>query len=291
MANWLSSQDRRRVRESQDIRNFITVHGKVVTPWSLAHSNEDERDRDDFSTQPVMVARPTKQLTLTHFNKKKPPLSQNTKDRTKKREGVGKYYDAEQLFLPASKFSTGVRRKVMKTKEAEENKENIDMLTTQETGAKPIGERSSSSLRRVNHRSPSSISKKKKTRLQPLSGVASHLPQPTMTGGREQKVSEVIIESQAGFLSHRKKTEKHKGQTTGETLSPRTAQATPQLAMTCEVSSQLPPGLSKDRREKNKVAVGSNNTQPDNDSDLYINTDELLEELSNCEKILLNAHT
>lgn len=260
MASWLSSQDRTRGRHSQDIRKYIRVHGKVVKPPSQGPSAfEIDRDSDDFSTQPISSfarrAKPTKQLTLSHFKKK---LSEEAIGEAQKSEGSRKGTNdfdrgkSELLFLPALRFSTGVRRKV--------KREDIENTAAHETKSK------TSPLRGVQHKA---IKRKAGDgRPNPLSPVQ---PQ-TNSRNCQQKKEEVIIKSSANFLSSRKKTK------TGEAMS----QTTDSRTHTETASSPehwMKPGV------EGVIAF-------DTDPDLYINTDQLLDELSNCEKSLLNVtHT
>ena len=198
MAGWRSSQDRERVRESQDIRKFIRVHGKIIPSSIQTDSTEPgEGDSiDDFCTlHTSSVVRPTKQLTLMHFNKK---LSHSNS--SKDREGGKTESVCQQLFLPASKFSTGVRRKA---REDEANKEN---RLTHEGGSRMTAGQPQSPVKRVQHRSPCSVGKKRREKQHPLSSPKQ--------GGRKrgEKSSEVTIGSQEdGFLSSRKKTTKYCG--------------------------------------------------------------------------------
>ena len=265
MASWLNVQEKARGRDSQDIRKFIRVHGKIIT----SSSQTESRERDDFSTQPPSSERPTKQLTLAHFNKKKLPLSKTSRADN---EAETKSSEYQRLFLPAVKFSTGVRQKAKKI-DVEENKENV---ASQETKPKRRVGQSPSPLRRVNHKSPCSVQKKRKReRLLPLSQTHKLAP------GTERE-SEVIIESPSGFLSSRKKTLKNRGQFSGEASRESAGELTSQVATLQRGEHSF---VKKDKDEER-----GRNLQED-DSDLYINTDELLEGLSNCEKTLINAHT
>ena len=270
MASWLNVQEKARGRDSQDIRKFIRVHGKIITSSSQTESRE--RDSDDFSTQPPSTAeKPTKQLTLAHFNKKKLPHSKTSGDKADK-EAETKSSEYQRLFLPAVKFSTGVRQKAKKI-DVEENKENV---ASQETKPKRRVGQSPSPLRRVNHKSPCSVQKKRKReRLLPLSQAYELAP-------GTQRESEVIIESPSGFLSSRKKTLKNRGQFSGEASRESAGELTSQVATLQRGEHSY---VKKDKDEER-----GRNLQED-DSDLYINTDELLEGLSNCEKTLINAHT
>ena len=287
MASWRSSQDRGRVRDSQDIRKFIRVHGRII-PSSIQTDSTEPADGDsidDFSTpHTISVVRPTKQLTLMHFNKKL-SHSNSSKDNTQ-REG-GETESVCQLFFPASKFSTGVRRKA---REDEMNKEN---RPTHEGGSRMTNGQPQSPMKRVQHRSPSSVGKKRREKQQhPISS-------PKHDGRkRGQKTNEVTIGSQEdGFLSSRKKTSKYcgpvsleatgQGEVVSATLIPPTA---------CKWNGVISAGKKPEVTEESSKVESLRgkgcltHSVTDSDSDVYINTDELLEELSNCEKSLMNAH-
>ena len=282
-ASWLSSQERTaRGRHSQGIRKYIKVHGKVVKPPSQGLPAFEEED-DDFSTQPRSqslsahhLAKPTKQLTLSHFKKKLPEGAHCVDSDSPKPEGERKNVDdrsnLDSLFLPALKLSTGVRRKV---KKEEMNKENVPV---QETKSKTTMK---SPLRGVQHKPPRSIPHRKGERYRPVSlSVSQSQPHTRSSGQREKEVT--TIESSHDFLSSRKGTIQPKAnQWVGEATSERTSglcdlEASPggrlDLGPLCEV---------KPREE------GQGETTVDCDSDLYINTNQLLDELSNCERILL----
>ena len=259
MASWLSSQDRTRGRHSQDIRKYIRVHGKVVKPPSQGPSAfEIDRDSDDFSTQSTSSfarrAKPTKQLTLNYFKKKLSEEANGAQKSEGSRKGTNDVASGknELLFLPALRFSTGVRRKV--------KREDMENTAAPETKSK------TSPLRGVQHKA---IKRKAGDgRPIPLSPVQ---PQ-TNSRNCQQKEEEVVIKSSGSFLSSRKKTK------TGEAMS----QTTDSRTHTETASSPehwMKPGV------EGVIAF-------DTDPDLYINTDELLDELSNCEKSLLNVtHT
>lgn len=275
MARWLSSQDRG--RDSQDIRKFVRVHGKII-PSQADSTDQEDRDCDDFSTpitRPNSEARPTKQLTLLHFNKK-PSESKSSKDKAHEQEIRQGESKAQRLFLPASKFSTGVRRKARRD---DANKEN---MVTQESEHKLTTEETPSPLKKVQHRSPDK--RRKRERHHPLTPRQTS---PQKGPGRRKK-SELIIESQDGFLSSRKKTDKHRGQFTLEASYERTVDSDMQTGSPENGDLNC---LQQPRSEMEKVEENVTHSIADNDSDVYINTDQLLEELSNCEKLLLNAHT
>lgn len=287
MAGWRSSQDRGRVRDSQDIRNFIRVHGKIIpSSIQIDSTGPGEGDSiDGFCTlHTSSVIRPTKQLTLMHFNKKV-SHSNSSKDKSQ-REGWKTESVCQQLFLPASKFSTGVRRKA---REDETNKEN---RPTHEDGSRMTVGQPQSPVKKVQHRSPSSVGKKRREKQHPISSP-NH-------GGRKrgQKTSEVTIGSQKdGFLSSRKKTTKccspvsleAPGQ--GKVVSATLIQPTGyEWIDVSSVGRKLEVTEEGSKVESSRVKGYFTHSITDSDSDVYINTDELLEELSNCEKSLMNAH-
>ena len=101
MAKWLSSSRKKKVR---DIKNFIPVHGKILKPecTSLSHeSSPDAPVSSETLKTHVMTAWATsgaKQLSLVQLNKKATALAEDRRPK-----------------VPASSFSTGIRRKVALT--------------------------------------------------------------------------------------------------------------------------------------------------------------------------------
>ena len=281
MASWLSSQERTaRGRHSQDIRKYIKVHGKVVKPPSPTLTAFEEED-DDFSTQPQSsfnarhLAKPTRQLTLSHFKKKLPEEAHCVdSDRPKsegERKGVDDRGNLDSLFLPALKFSTGVRRKVKREKT---NKENAPI---RETKSKTTMK---SPLRGVQHRPPCSIHRKgDRERSVPLS-VRQSQPHKRSSGQKKKEIT--TIEPSHNFLSSRKETIQPKANWwVGEAISERTDSLCDQ-----RTSPGGSPDLSHQYQKKPREEGGGEMTV-DCDSDLYIDTNQLLDELSNCERILM----
>lgn len=266
MASWLNAQNR--ARDTQDIRKFIQVHGKIVTPPIQVNSTkQDEMGSDDFST-PQPLSKPTKQLTLMHFKK----LSQSHTSKDKAHEQDHGQSNTQRLFLPASKFSTGIRRKVSKK---ESNKENIQSQDTE--SAKVLD----SDLKGVYDGELCSVSKRTKRKRHP-----SQLPSPKKLQRRnsELRKKECRINSSDCFLSSRKKTKKHSDEFTEGDSNHSAMDSDIQLQQQGELSFE--PNLEDDLADNMEDRVIS-----DSESDEYINTEQLLAELSNCEKVLLNAHT
>lgn len=277
MASWRNSQGRGRLRDSQDIRKFIRVHGKIILP-SIRTDSTEQGDGDDFCTPHTSsVVRPTKQLTLMHFNKK---LSQSNSSKDKAQQEGGKTESAsQQLFLPASKFSTGVRRKAREDETNKENRGTQESVSRMTAGQSPV--------RRVQHRSPSSVDKKRRERQQQPTSP------PKQSGrNRGQKRSEVTTEpEEGGFLSSRKKTNKYNGHVSMEGLGQRAIVSATLIQPTvCEWSGMKPKVTKGSKAESSRAEVCLVHSVSDSESDTYINTDQLLEELSNCEKSLINAH-
>ena len=290
MASWLSGQQDRG-RDSHDIRKYIRVHGRVLTPSSQTNSTveQEDVDSDDFiMTSQQCRPRPTKQLTLIHFKRKQPPpLSSSDcikEDRTQEKERNESESNAQQrLFLPASKFSTGVRRKA--TKE-EANKENLQSQEA-ESPKKEASAVAGSPLRGLNHRSPCSVDKKPKRdqHYHSLSQLPTHKQGKRKRS--EQKINEIVMESSDQFLSSRKRRAKDRDQ-----LDEKASCEVKRVACPAADVGQWGHGDLRDSGSKlNDGQEGSKNekklgTLESSDSDVYINTDELLADLSNCEKNL-----
>ena len=110
MAKWLSSSQKRKIR---DIRSFIPVHGKILKPASTSLSRESSPGADPVSSETlgthVVAAWATsgaKQLSLVQLNKKATALAEGRRPK-----------------VPASSFSTGIRRKVALTGSTNSEKE------------------------------------------------------------------------------------------------------------------------------------------------------------------------
>ena len=110
MAKWLSSSRKKRIR---DIRSFIPVHGKILKPASTSLSHESSPGADPVSSETlgthVVAAWATsgaKQLSLVQLNKKATALA-----------------EGKRAKVPASSFSTGIRRKVALTGSTNSKKE------------------------------------------------------------------------------------------------------------------------------------------------------------------------
>ena len=288
MASWLSSDQGSRGRGSHDIRKYIRVHGRVLSQNNSATKPEDT-DSDDF----IMISqqtrpRPTKQLTLMDFKRKRqptpPPSSSDSKaskeDRTQERDkDQSQSRPAQRLFLPALKFSTGVRRKA--TME-EANKENVQSQEAKSPN---------------NHRSPCSVEKKpnRDTHCGPSPSQLSTHNKQGKRKRNEQKKNEVVgMEQSDHFLSSRKRRAKDNHQ-----LSPAEASSVEVKRSACQAAAGVKPldwgdiggagGKLKDGQgSRNEEKLG---TLESSDSDVYINTDELLAELSNCEKNLLSSNS
>ena len=95
MARWLSSSRKKKIR---DIRNFIPVHGKIL---KREESSPDAPVSSETLWIHVMAACATsgaKQASLVQLNKKATAL-----------------LEVRRSKVPASSFSTGIRRKVAAT--------------------------------------------------------------------------------------------------------------------------------------------------------------------------------
>ncbi len=318
MASWLSSEQGSRGGGSHDIRKYIRVHGRVLSQNNSATKPEDT-DIDDFiiTTSQQTRPRPTKQLTLMDFKRKQqptpPPSSSDIKeiikeDTTREREN-DQSRPAHRLFLPALKFSTGVRRKA--TIE-EANKENVQSQEAESpkkaestTHHRVVG----SPLKGVNHRSPCSVEKKPPKRDTHFHGSStSQLPTHHNKQGKrkrsEQKKNEVAgMEQSDHFLSSRKRRAIKDNHQSMSLLPPE--------ASFCEVKRSMAAGQAAAARmkphEHGDISKGGPGRLKDTqgqsrndeksgtlescDSDVYINTDELLAELSNCEKNLLSSNS
>ena len=92
MARWLSSSRKKKIR---DIRNFIPVHGKILKP-------EESSPDAPVSSETLGMAWATsgaKQVSLVQLNKK----------------ATAQLLEGRGSKVPASSFSTGIRRKVAAT--------------------------------------------------------------------------------------------------------------------------------------------------------------------------------
>lgn len=303
MASWFSSQQGSKGRDSHDIRKYIRVHGRVLSQNNSTTKPEDT-DSDDFVMTPR--PRPTKQLTLMDFSRKQqpppaPPSSSDSKDkegRTQERENdqLQSKSNAQRLFLPALKFSTGVRRKAAVE---ETNKENIQSQEPESpkkaelTVHREIG----SPLRGVNRRSPCSVEKKPKRERHgrhPTNQLPTHLKQGKRNSNEQKRMNEAVMMEQSDhFLSSRKRRTKDKHQLEALASFCVVERAPCQIAAAgmkpqecggfhsdISTGGKLKDGLESRNEEKSGTLESS-------DSDVYINTDELLAELSNCEKNLL----
>ena len=306
MASWLSSEQGNRGRGSYDIRKFIRVHGRVLSQNNSATKPEDT-DSDDFiMTSQQTRPRPTKQLTLMDFKRKRqptpPPSSSDGKDskedRTQEREkDQSQSRPVQRLFLPALKFSTGVRRKATMEEANKENVQSQEAKSPKKAGSTTHHHRTvGSPLRGVNRRS---CSMEKKPNRDTYCGPSpSQLPTHNKQGKRkrsEQKKNEVVgMEQSDHFLSSRKRRAKDNHQ-----LSPAEASSVEVKRLACQTAAGVKPlewgdiggagGKLKDGQgSKNEEKLG---TLESSDSDVYINTDELLAELSNCEKNLLSSNS
>ena len=304
MASWLSSQQGSRGRDSHDIRKYIRVYGRVLSQNNSTTKLEDT-DSDDFiMTSQQTLPRPMKQLTLMDFKRKRQPSpsgssdSKDKVDRTQERETDDKSTsNAQRLFLPALKFSTGVRRKATveeankeNTQSQEANKENIQSQEAKSpkkagSAVHVVG----SPIRGVNRRSPCSVEKKPKRDKHgrpSLSQLPTH--KQAKRKSSEQKKNEVVMEQSDHFLSSRKRRAKDKHQLDPEASFEVKRAACQAAGMKPQEHSDLSSGskLKDGQGSKNEEKSGALESS---DSDVYINTDELLAELSNCEKNLLNT--
>ena len=306
MASWLSSEQGSRGRGSYDIRKFIRVHGRVLSQNNSATKPEDT-DSDDF----IMISqqtrpRPTKQLTLMDFKRKRqqtpPPSSSDGKDskedRTQEREKDQS--PAQRLFLPALKFSTGVRRKATMEEANKENVQSQEAKSPKKVGSTTYHYRAvGSPLKGVNCRSPCSV-EKKPNRDTHCGPSPSQLPTHNKQGKRkrsEQKKNEVVgMEQSDHFLSSRKRRAKdnHQLSSPAEASSVEVKRTAYQAAAGHGVKplewGDIDTGgkLKDGQGSRNEEKLG---TLESSDSDVYINTDELLAELSNCEKNLLSSNS
>ena len=294
MASWLSSQQGSRGRDSHDIRRYIRVHGRVLSQNNSTTKLEDT-DSDDFiMTSQQTRPRPTKQLTLMDFKRKQqpsPPGSSDSKDKvdgTQERETDDKSTsNVQRLFLPALKFSTGVRRKATVEEANKENIQSQEAKSPKKAGS--VVHVVGSSIRGVNRRSPCSVEKKPK---RDKHGHPSLSQLPTHKQGKrkssEQKKNEVVMEQSDHFLSSRKRRAKDKHQLDPEAsfevkrAACQAAGTKPQEHGDLSSGGKLKGGQGSKNEEKSGALESS-------ESDVYINTDELLAELSNCEKNLLNT--
>ena len=101
MAKWLNSSRKKKIR---DIRSFIPVHGKILKAaiTSLSHESSPDAPVSSETLGTHVVAAWTtsgaKQLSLVQLNKKANALAEGRRPK-----------------VPASSFSTGIRRKVAST--------------------------------------------------------------------------------------------------------------------------------------------------------------------------------
>ena len=109
MAKWLSSSRKKKIR---DIRSFIPVHGKILKPELTSLSHESSPDvpvsNENIGTHVVApwATSGAKQLSLVQLNKKATALAEGRRPK-----------------VPASSFSTGIRRKVASTGSTNSEKE------------------------------------------------------------------------------------------------------------------------------------------------------------------------
>ena len=302
MASWLGSEQGSRGRGSHDIRKYIRVHGRVLSQNNSATKPEDT-DSDDFiMTSQQTRPRPTKQLTLMDFKRKRqptPPSSSSDskdikEDRAEEREkDLSQSRPAQRLFLPALKFSTGVRRKATIEEANKENIQSQEAESPKKAGSATHYHVVGSPLRGVNHRSPCSVEKKPKRDVH-CGPSPSQLPTHNKQGKRkrsEQKKNEVVgMEQSDHFLYSRKRRAKDNHQ-----LPPPDSEASfVEVKRTvCQAAAGVKPLECGDISAGGKLkdGQGSRNeekleTLESSDSDVYINT-----ELSNCEKNLLSSNS
>ena len=288
MASWLSSQQSRG-RDSHDIRKYIRVHGRILSQKNSTTMPED-RDSDDFiiMTSQQTQPRPTKQLTLMDFKRMQqlsPTNGSNLREeRTQEKENDQSIKaNAQRFFLPALKFSTGVRRKATKEESNKENIQSQEAESPVKAGSAVVG----SSLRGISHRSPCSVDKKPKRDKHYHSMSQLSIHKQGKSKSSEQKKNGVVMESSDRFLSSRKRRAKDKQQLDPE-ASLEVKRAAAGISMKLQEcddirsESKLKDGQASKHKERSGTLESS-------DSDVYINTDELLAELSNCEKKLLNT--
>ena len=112
MAKWLSSSRKKKIH---DIRSFIPVHGKILkaASTSLIHESSPDAPVSSETLGTHMVVAWTtsgaKQLSLVQLNKKANTLAEGRHPK-----------------VPASSFSTGIRRKVASTRSTNSEKEEAD---------------------------------------------------------------------------------------------------------------------------------------------------------------------
>ena len=315
-SNWLSSQQGK-ARASYDIRRYIRVHGRVLGQ-NNSTARLEEGDNFYITSQPNQH-RSTKQLTLMDLKRKQSsqPLNGSISKEEKAVQEEESKFDltSHRLFLPALKFSTGVRRKATKDVANKENVQSQEAKSPNKASSAVPG----SALRGVSHISPCSVEKPKRDRHYPPPLSQS----PTQRQGRrrksnEQKENEVMIESSGHFLSSRRPRaaqDKHQLHHRDASLEVQRSSAYQARAV---VLCPAPSALRVSRTECETYQTGGDrgirdvqdyrggdvnvcsklegkeSTNDENagvsessDSDVYINTEELLAELSNCEKRLL----
>ena len=112
MAKWLNSSRKKKIH---DIRSFIPVHGKILkaASTSLIHESSPDAPVSSETLKTHMVAAWTtsgaKQLSLVQLNKKANTLAEGRHPK-----------------VPASSFSTGIRRKVASNGSTNSEKEEAD---------------------------------------------------------------------------------------------------------------------------------------------------------------------
>jgi hypothetical protein len=315
MASWLSSEQGSRGRGSHDIRKYIRVHGRVLNQNNSATKPEDT-DSDDFiiMTSQQTRPRPTKQLTLMDFKRKRQPTpppstssSEIKEDTTREREN-DQSRPSHRLFLPALKFSTGVRRKATIEEADKENVQSQEAESPEKAGSATHHRVVGSPLRGMNRRSPCSVEKKPPKRDTHCHGSStSQLPTHHNKQGKrkrsEQKKNEVVgMEQSDHFLSSRKRRaikDNHQSLLPPKASFCEAKRAAGQVAAAAarvkpqehgDISTAATGGRLKDTQGQsgNEEKLG---TLESSDSDVYINTDELLAELSNCEKNLLSSNS
>ena len=314
MASWLSGQHGSRGRESHDIRKYIRVHGRILSQNNSTTKPEDT-DSDDFimTSQPTRP-RPTKQLTLMDFKRKQqepsPPSSSDSKDtkedRTQESENVynqtlNSKSNVQRLLLPALKFSTGVRRKATIEDANKENVQSQEIESPKRAVGSIVHHIVGSPLRGVNHRSsPCSVEKKPKREKHGPSPtkLPTHSKQGRKRKSCEQKKNEAALmeyKQSDHFLSSRKrrvckdKQQLHPVASSIEVKRAAACQAAGVKLQECgggDISTGRK--MNDDQGSRNEEKSG---TLDSSDSDVYINTDELLAELSNCEKNLLSSNS
>ena len=279
MAGWLNSQKRKQIH---DIRDFIPVHGKILKPSIKSNTRKVDRAQD--------VSPNVKQSTLNFEN-----FQPHSKSRRRLETGSNTVVEnTRREKVPASTFSTGVRKKVSKHPCAHEDEPSRDRYTcSKESVIEPTDSVAQLHDKRTRHHSKRSVKESIGTSIKHRNTVSytdckktignDSIRKRKVLGDETNKVVVVNSNATESFLSSRKKRKLVHNEnllecTTGLPRCREEEQAKEETVL----KKQPTVTVSHDVEQITSHRVAANS-----DDDEFIDTEELLAELSNCEKIVL----